>query len=232
MSFFNFQRDSQRKGSRDVWNAFMLEGASYDKHDIPYCPTTMTELPPRLITYEEAQKSTDYDAGVVFYKDDYKFDGLKSGIWVEPKKCVKILSKFRGGVVTPDFALNQDLPEPWKAFNVYRKQAYGFYLVKNGLKVINNVRWGSEETWDYCFRGIKKGDMVAVSTLGCIRNPDDRQRYKDGLAEMVKRIEPPIILVYGNCPRDIFEPYSNGGIDIRQYESEIQRVMREVVVNE
>lgn len=224
-------KDTSRKGCRDVWNAFMAEGARYSENDIPCCPTTM-EIPPlRMITYEEALKSDDYEATVVFYKDDYKFDGIKSGIWAEPKKCIRVLSKFKGGVITPDFAMNQDLPEPWKIFNVYRKQVFGFYFVKNGLKVCNNVRWGTEETWRYCFDGIDRGSMVAISTLGCLKNPVNRRRYAEGLDQMVQRLEPPIILVYGSCPEDIFEKHKRTGIQIIAYDSEIQRKMKGVTAD-
>ncbi len=29
-----------RSGCKDIWNAFMAEGARFGPHDIPICPTT------------------------------------------------------------------------------------------------------------------------------------------------------------------------------------------------
>lgn len=46
---------SVRAGCKDVWNAFMLQGASFSENDIPLCPTTANEIPSRLISYEEAK---------------------------------------------------------------------------------------------------------------------------------------------------------------------------------
>lgn len=35
-----------------------------------------------------------------------------------------------------------------------RMRAYGYWLGKNGIPVINNIRWGTPETFEYCFEGI------------------------------------------------------------------------------
>ena len=72
-----------RKGCKDVWNAFMVRGAAFTEHDIPYCPTTARNLPVDLITYEEARriytkelerKNKDFrhPVYVCFYVDNYK----------------------------------------------------------------------------------------------------------------------------------------------------------------
>ena len=46
---------TSRRGLQDMWNAFMLEGATYSNNDIPLCPTTATALPSRLISFEDAK---------------------------------------------------------------------------------------------------------------------------------------------------------------------------------
>ena len=82
-----------RKGCRDVWNAYMCEGADFSRssNDIPFCPTTATELPTTIIPWEEAKrlyrnalargdKHFFCDAFVCWFIDDYKFDGSR-GIW-------------------------------------------------------------------------------------------------------------------------------------------------------
>ena len=47
--------NKKRNGCKDVWNAFMLDGANYSDNDIPFCPTTATDLPKGIITWEEAK---------------------------------------------------------------------------------------------------------------------------------------------------------------------------------
>ena len=46
---------AQRVGLKDVWNAFMLDGASYTRNDIPLCHTTAVAPPGDVITWEEAK---------------------------------------------------------------------------------------------------------------------------------------------------------------------------------
>lgn len=215
-----------RAGCRDNFNAFMVNRAKFTApNDIPYCPTTLTQIPKRIIMYDEAKRSTDYEAVVGFYQDDYKFDGKKNGIWNNSKESIKILSKF-AGVITPDFSTNPDFPYPLKIYNTYRMRAFGFWLVKNGLKVVNNVRPGSEDTWEYCFDGIPKKSMVAISTVGCILRNEDRNRFKLGLDKMVEVLMPHTILVYGSAPDDIFYKHECSGIEIIPYESQISQAMQ------
>ena len=44
-----------RSGCRDVFNAYMCENAKYDAHDIPFCPTTATQVPKTIIPWDEAK---------------------------------------------------------------------------------------------------------------------------------------------------------------------------------
>lgn len=197
-----------RKGCKDVWNAFMVKGATFTENDIPFCPTTAAELPHVVITWEEAKaiykkhrikKDTDfkYDAYVCWYIDDYKFDGPR-GIWHDYNFALKVLCHF-AGVITPDFSSYQDFPEPWKIFNTYRMRAYGYWLGKNGINVINNVRWGTPETYKYCFDGIPQNSIVAIGTCGgSPKKYIDRRRFEDGIVELVNRLQPHTIVVYGS----------------------------------
>lgn len=45
-----------RAGCQDIWNAFMVEGAIFSKHDIPFCPTTAKSLPNKLVSYVTAKQ--------------------------------------------------------------------------------------------------------------------------------------------------------------------------------
>ena len=44
-----------RAGCRDMWNAFMVEEASFTSNDIPICPCTAKNSPTKLISYEQAR---------------------------------------------------------------------------------------------------------------------------------------------------------------------------------
>ena len=219
-----------RKGCKDIWNAYMADGASYSPHDIPFCPTTATELPHALITWEEAKaiykknisvkSDFRYDAFVCFYIDDYKFDGPR-GIWHDSDHTLKVLCHF-SGVITPDFSTYQDFPEPLKLYATYRMRLMGYWLGKNGLAVINNVRWGTDETYWYCFNGIPKNSVVCIGTVGgSPRKYIDRNRFENGLNEMVSVLQPHAIIVYGSANYKCFEELKNQGIKIVAFQGQM-----------
>ena len=220
---------ANRIGCKDIWNAYMADGVTFTSYDIPFCPTTATKIPKALITWDEAKSilrknnaidndAFFYDAFVCFYIDDYKFDGPR-GIWHDTEHALKVLRHF-AGVITPDFSTYQDFPEPVKLFATYRMRLLGFWLGKNGLSVINNVRWGTSETFRYCFSGIPKCSMVAIGTVGgSPRKNIDRERFEEGLEHLVQTLRPHTIIIYGSANYECFEKLSKQGIRIISYPS-------------
>ena len=226
--------NKKRKNIKDIWNAFMVEGADFGSSDFdfPFCPTTIEadKIPTKLITYSEAinlcnklskvNKNFHYDAFVCFYEDDQYFDGKRKGIWAYPRNAYDILRHF-SGIITPDFSTYQDFPIALKIYNTYRMRAFGYWygtLCHNG--VINNVRWGSRETYAFCFDGVPKNSLIAIGTVG--GSPYkllDRKRFEDGLHEMIIRLNPSGLIVYGSANFPCFEELKKRGMQIFQYSS-------------
>ena len=44
-----------RRNCEDIWNAFMVKGATFSKSDIPICPTTAKEVPNEVVSYRTAK---------------------------------------------------------------------------------------------------------------------------------------------------------------------------------
>ncbi len=218
-----------RNGLVDNWNAHMVEGATFTYNDIPLCPTTATTVPESIITWDEAKhiykiavadskKNFRHNAFVCFYLDDYKFDGPK-GIWSNENAALDVLRHF-AGVISPDFSTYQDFPEPIKVYNTYRMRSCGYWYGRNGLAVINNVRWGTPETWRYCWDGIPVNSIVCIGTVGgSPRKLEDRVRFENGLDEMVRVLSPHTILVYGSANYTCFEKLKTQGIIVISYPS-------------
>ena len=205
-----------REGFKNIWNAFMVKGADFTTNDIPICPTSSTEIPQNLISFADAKtiynkrkKSGDtnffVNDFVHFYIDDYKFDG-KSGIWLDYEKAAAILKHF-AGIITPDFSTCADFPEPIKKYNTYRMRAFGYWygtLLENA--VINNVRWGTEETFKYCFDGIQRNSVVAIGTVASgLRNPENQKLFSVGFYKLLDVLNPHTIIVYGSYKYPCFD---------------------------
>lgn len=228
-----FDAKAVRAGCKDVWNAFMAEGASFGKYDIPFCPNTSSEIPKDQVTWEEARqihrrhiarKERNYFENIYinWYIDDYKFDNSR-GIWHDYNFALKVIRHF-AGVITLDFSTYQDFPYPIKIQAVYRTRTFGYWLGKQGIKVINSVRWGTSETYEYCFEGIPKNDIVSIGTVGGgPRKHIDRARFEAGLYKMVEVLNPHTILVYGSANGQCFDTLRNRGIRIVSYQSATAR---------
>lgn len=131
-----------------------------------------------------------------FYYDDYKFIAA----WREPEKYLDRLRQFKA-VVSPDFSLYTDFPRALQILSCYRRQWCGAFWQSKGIDVIPDVVWGDEESYGYCFDGIPKGGTVAVSTVG-VRNDrewngKDGDLFMAGYREMLNRLEPETVIVYG-----------------------------------
>ena len=222
---------SKRKGCKDIWNAYMCEGAdfSHSNNDIPLCPTTAVDLPAAIIPWDEAKRlyrnalarKDDHffcNAFVCWFIDDYKFDGPR-GIWHDSAYVLRVLRHF-AGAITPDFSTYQDFPEPLKIYNTYRMRAFGYWLGKNGIAVINNVRWGTSESWRYCFDGIPDNSIVCIGTVGgSPRKLIDRKRFEEGLEELIHVRIPHTILVIGSANYPCFDKLIDRGIKVISYPS-------------
>ena len=137
----------------------------------------------------------------------------------KPQDTLEIVRHF-SGAITPDFSTNADFPDPLKRYNTYRMRAFGRWLAVNDVPVINNVRWGTEETWDYCFDGIPYHSIVAVGTVASgINKLENRPLFENGLFEMVRLLNPHTIVVYGSSKYDCFKKLSGSGINIVAFAS-------------
>lgn len=219
-----------RNGIQDMWNAFMVKGAKFSPNDIPLCPTTAVSPPSKIISYDDAKTihrreyrrgNNDYhvDAFIHFYIDDQKFDGKQSSIWLYPEKALSIIRHF-SGLIAPDFSTYADFPEPLKLWNFYRMNSFGYWIDTQGIPVISNVRWGTEETWRYCFDGNPHNSMLAVGTVASgIRLLKNRPLFENGLFHMVDVLRPHTIIVYGSADYDCFKSLRNQGIHLVSYPS-------------
>ena len=229
-----------RRGIKDIWwKPYMVSGANFSSNDIPLCPTTADKVPELILTYQEAKEMCNREmrkgnkdfkscAFVCFYEDDNKFDSIL-GIWFRSKQAHKILQHF-AGIITPDFSTYQDFPYPLKLWNTYRMRAFGYwYGTICGHAVINNVRWGTAETYHYCFDGIPKNSIVAIGTVGgSPRKLLDRPRFEEGLSEMMKVLSPHTIIVYGSANYQCFKELVKQGVTIIAYPSKTNKAFAKV----
>lgn len=188
----------------DVFHSYLVKDAVFtDKYGFPLMEPTYFILD-KVLPFDKANTTNMYDQWLHFYIDDYRFER----IWNNPNKYLPIIKKFKG-VITPDFSVCYNMPIAMQIWNTYRNRALAFWLQKNNVDVIINVRWGDERSYDFCFEGINKGCNIAISSNGTLRNKENREIFKSGLGVMIETLKPNKIINYSYAPRDIWLNYEN-----------------------
>lgn len=129
-----------------------------------------------------------------FFLYDYNFEK----IWINPDKYVDLLSKYKG-VLTPDFSMYLEMPYALQIYNTFRNRWCGAYLADKGIRVIPTVSWADEKSFDFCFKGIEKGSIVAVSTYMFHEHDhhaDQKDLFMKGYNKMLETVEPSKIICY------------------------------------
>ena len=133
--------------------------------------------------------------GVHFFVDDYQF----IRVWKDPDRYVEMLQGFQA-VCTPDFSMYTDFPKAIQIYNHYRKHWLGAYWQERGIRVIPTVSWAGPDSYDWCFDGEPQGYTVAVSSVGTQNSELTRHLFLQGYREMMRRLEPSRIIMYGKIP--------------------------------
>ena len=183
--------------TNDFWQMTVIENDGY--------------VPTDLTGFNYAKTKKDKNTGIHFFVDDYQFER----VWNNPEKYVGILADY-DCILSPDFSLYMDMPMPMKIWNVYRSRQVGAYYQSRGLRVIPTISWAEKETFEFCFKGIPKGSIVAISTIGVKQNEDARKIWEDGVAEMIRQIEPSTIIVYGGKLE-----FDYGDIEVVYFENKV-----------
>lgn len=185
-------KENERERTNNAYNLELFNSLrASGKYQIPIIEND-GYIPKDLIGFNYAKTSSKKDCGIHFYIDDYQFER----IWNNPKDYLDILDEYEC-VLSPDFSLYLDMSMSLKIWNVYRSRLIGQYLQNRGLIVIPTISWADEDTFEFCFDGIPKGSIVSISTIGVKKNKKALNIWTKGVNEMIKRIQPSAILIYG-----------------------------------
>lgn len=183
----------ERERTLTTYNLHLIEDADTTK-DFWQMPKLRRSdyIPDKLIGFNYAKTSKEKNAGIHFYIDDYQFER----VWSYPEKYTDVLGEY-SCILTPDFSLYSEMPMPMKIWNIYRSRMIGSYYQNKGFEVIPTISWAEPETFSFCFEGIEKGGIVSVSSIGVKEDKEAGKIWETGMKEMIRKIEPSAILLYG-----------------------------------
>ncbi len=124
-----------------------------------------------------------------FFIHDYRFES----IYENAEYAVEKLKQYHA-LCSPDFSLYADMPLTLQMYNTFKNRWCGAYWQSLGIKVIPTISWSDERSFDFCFDGVEKGSIVAISTHG---NHKCKEEFMLGYEKMLGIISPSAIICYG-----------------------------------
>lgn len=217
ISFDNMFKSNERERTNNSYNLNLvdIENSSNDFWQMPIVQND-NFIPQDLLGFNYAKTSKNKNCGIHFYIDDYQFER----IWNKPQDYIDILEEYEC-ILTPDFSLYMDMPMPMKIWNIYRSRMIGQYYQNQGIKVIPTLSWAEKETFEFCFQGIPEGSIVSISTIGVKKDKNALKIWKDGVDELIKRIKPSTILIYGGQLE-----YDYGNIQVIYFDNKVTERMK------
>lgn len=133
---------------------------------------------------EENQNKT-----IHFFTYDWNFQS----VYENPEESLEKLDQYYA-LLTPEFSTYKDMPLARQIDSVFKNRWCGAFWQKQGMTVIPTISWGSIPCLEFCFDGIEKGSVVAVSSY---TREDNKDGFMLGYNKMLEIIEPSAIICYG-----------------------------------
>ena len=216
LSIDNLFKENERHRTNDTYNLDIIDEIKTE--GLYQMPVIRNDnyIPEDIIGFNYAKTSKEKNVGIHFYLDDYQFER----VWNKPEDYIEILKQYKC-IFSPDFSLYMDMPIAMKIWNTYRSRLIGQYYQKQGVKVIPTISWAEKETFKFCFDGIPEGSIVSISTIGVKKNKEALKIWEAGVDELIKRIKPSTILIYGGKLE-----YDYGNIQVFYYDNKITEKLK------
>ena len=150
----------------------------------------------RWIPFSAASsRKLNSSTGIHMFLHDFQFERL----WNKPTQYIQML-QTAGAVFSPDFSMYTDTPMALNLYNHYRKHWLAVFWQLNGIKVIPTICWADEKSFGWCFDGEPEKGIVAVSSIGVMKDKRATDLFLAGYQEMMRRLRPIRILFMGTVP--------------------------------
>ena len=222
----NFKTKHPRQAYiRDVHLAYLINGARRTKKEgYPIIEGWMIEdTPPADIAqWDRRNNVADVTTTAMSF---YCTDPNLTPVLNNPARYVEKLRMYHS-VIGMDASPYDNMPPVVQKSQVYCNLAVTYYYGACGIKVIPNVRLGTEVTYD-SLEAYPRGHLIAIGTNGFTKLLKNRIIFKEQIGLVVETLSPSGIIVYGPATDDLFESARRRGIPIYQYDSYMMKRNRE-----
>ena len=202
---------------RDVYLAKLIDGARRTKIDeYPIIETWMVaENPPKEIVQWNQRKACENltETALSFYCEDSTFNAVLS----DPERYLDVCRQY-ACVIGTDASPYDNMPIVVQKSQIFLNLAITYFYGRRGIKVVPNVRLGDMRTIS-SLEAYPKGTLISIGTNGFTKELANRAIFADEVNQIVERLEPSGIIVYGPAPEWLFRTAISKGIPIYQYDS-------------
>lgn len=184
----NYEEEKRRKKQKLVRNEFTKSG----KYGIPLIKKQDIDFNKIELLSFLKTKSNDLEnlnKTIHFFTYDWNFEN----VYENPESALEKLDQYYA-LLTPEFSTYKDMPLARQIDSVFKNRWCGAYWQKQGMKVIPTISWGSIPCMEFCFDGVEKGAIVAVSTY---TREGNKNGFMLGYNKMLEIIEPSTVICYG-----------------------------------
>lgn len=183
-----YEETKKQNKQRLVRNEFKGVG----KYGIPFIKKQQIDIDKiELLNYTKtkANDNENKNKTIHFFTYDWLFDK----VYEKPELALEKLDQYFA-LLTPEFSMYKDMPLARQIDSVFKNRWCGAYWQKQGMTIIPTVSWGSIPSMEFCFDGIEKGSIVAVSTY---TREDNKNGFMLGYNKMLEIIDPSAVICYG-----------------------------------
>lgn len=191
-------------------------GYTDNEEEIPIVDKPKLVIPDIVWPFHQVKRHITPMCGGHFFVDDdvmMRFIRHPENYIPTLRKCCVVLSL--------DLSTYQEFRLPIIRHNVYLNRLYTQELQHNGVNAVPVVQWRDRKSFAFCFLGIPRGSVIAISTMGVLSNAISLALWKEGATEALRQIEPEAVLLYGEGI-----DFDFGGIDVFMLENQTIRRMR------
>lgn len=151
----------------------------------------------------------EYNKGIVsnrcvhFYLYDYMFQCINN----HPLRYTAMMLSYPM-VISPDNSVYLNWTEHDRRQSAWRNQQLTRLWQINGLPVIYNVSWAGPDSYGYCIHVYPKHCVIAINCSGIRGDPDAIYFWHQGYEEVIKTLEPSLIVRYGDKMEGEYEEIS------------------------
>lgn len=157
------------------------------KHDLPAMPNTASVLPDYIaLSSQPGEFKHSPLTGIGWWEDDYRFDGAR-GIFEairrnDEKLQKRWIDKLKGAnfIFTPDYSCSSDVSDIVEHYQQYISRVVGLWLLfEIGAMPIPTIFASSARRLESMLDGFESTEVVAFSTKGYLRKPEEMDNLKD-----------------------------------------------------